>query len=354
MSKKNKKIFITGGCGFIGTHLINHLIKKTNYTIVNIDKITYAGSGKNLDDLKDHPHYIFEPVDICDGPLLEKLFSTHKPDAVIHMAAETHVDRSIDAPAAFLNTNIMGTYSLLETSRAYWNTLENKESFRFHHISTDEVYGDLSLSDPAFTETTAYAPHSPYSASKASSDHLVRAWHHTYGLPVLITNCSNNYGPYQFPEKLIPHMILNALHGRPLPVYGDGRQIRDWLYAGDHAEALLTVLEKGEIGETYNIGGKSEIANLDVVQMICDILQDMRPLQSGHYRDLITFVSDRPGHDRRYAIDTGKIDKELGWQPRHNFEQGLQETVQWYLDHEGWWQNLLDDQYKLERIGTSK
>lgn len=345
-------ILITGGCGFIGTHLINHIINNTQYNIVNIDNLTYAGSGGNLAALNDNPRYKFIKADICDGSSIESILDQTQPDAIMNLAAETHVDRSIDSPAAFLQTNIMGTYTLLEVARRYWESRNQPETFRFHHISTDEVYGDLTPDDPAFTEETAYDPHSPYSASKASSDHLVRVWAHTYGLPILITNCSNNYGAYQFPEKLIPHMILNALHDQPMPVYGDGQQVRDWLYADDHAEALLSVLEKGAIGETYNIGGQAEMANIDVVTIICDILQDLRPRDKGRYHDLITFVTDRPGHDRRYAIDISKIQNELGWQPCHDFVSGLRETVKWYLDNEPWWRALLDKQYELKRIGT--
>lgn len=347
-----RTILITGGCGFIGTHLINHIINKTNYHIINIDKLTYAGSGNNLAHLDNHARYEFHQADICDAHAMRHIIAETQPDAIMNLAAETHVDRSIDSPADFLQTNIIGTYTLLEVARDYWDGKGQPNDFRFHHISTDEVYGDLSPDDPAFTETTAYDPHSPYSASKASSDHLVRAWNHTYGLPTLITNCSNNYGPYQFPEKLIPHMILNALNGQALPVYGDGQQVRDWLYADDHAAALLTVLEKGKIGETYNIGGQAEMTNIEVVTILCDILQDLRPLDNSHYHDLITYVTDRPGHDRRYAIDITKIQQELGWSPRHDFVQALRETVQWYLDQESWWRALLDKHYELQRIGT--
>ena len=352
MSVKPLTVLITGGCGFIGTHLINSIIKTTDYHVINVDKLTYAGSGNNLAALKENPRYRFYQADICDGAAMEDIFATAKPDAVMHLAAETHVDRSIDSPAAFLQTNIIGTYTLLEVTRRYWEIQDKPDTFRFHHISTDEVYGDLAPSDPAFTEMTAYDPHSPYSASKASSDHIVRAWHRTYGLPIVMTNCSNNYGAYQFPEKLIPHMILNALQGHLLPVYGDGKQVRDWLYAGDHAEALITVLEKGQLGETYNIGGQAEMSNIDVVTMICDILEDMKPREGGSYHDLITYVTDRPGHDRRYAIDITKIRNELGWKPKHDFAEGLRKTVQWYLDNEDWWQIILNKQYELKRIGT--
>lgn len=341
------KILVTGGAGFIGSAVIRHLLSKTNHQVVNIDTLTYAGGLTTLDNIQETDRYHFEKINICDASALDILFQKHQFDAVMNLAAETHVDRSIDSPEAFLQTNIMGTFTLLEAARKYM-----KDGFRFHHISTDEVYGDLEIDEPAFCETTSYKPNSPYSASKASSDHLVRAWGRTYDLPILITNCSNNYGPYQFPEKLIPHVILNALNGRPLPIYGDGKQIRDWLYVDDHADALVTVLEKGNIGETYNIGGACEMENIEVVKMICAILQDLRPTNTP-YSDLITHVTDRPGHDRRYAINMDKIKDDLGWTPSHNFENGLRETVKWYLDNEAWWLPLLNGQYDLKRIGTN-
>ncbi|GJL86226.1 MAG: dTDP-glucose 4,6-dehydratase [Micavibrio sp.] len=356
------KILITGGAGFIGSAVIRFLIENTQDTVVNLDKLTYAGNLESLETSINSDRYIFEHKDICDRQALENAFSDHQPDAVMHLAAESHVDRSIDGPSEFIETNIVGTYTLLETARSYWQNLDDarKSSFRFHHVSTDEVYGDLGETENAdpFTETTAYAPSSPYSASKASSDHLVRAWQRTYGLPVVITNCSNNYGPYQFPEKLIPHMILNALQGKELPVYGDGQQIRDWLYVEDHAEALYKVMTEGKIGETYNIGGCNEKKNLDIVETLCNLLEEFVPEKKSSnissYKDLITFVKDRPGHDTRYAIDNRKIEKELNWKPKHTFETGLRKTVQWYLDNETWWQRVLSGAYQLERIGDQK
>ncbi|HEQ3535331.1 TPA: dTDP-glucose 4,6-dehydratase, partial [Vibrio parahaemolyticus] len=322
------KILVTGGAGFIGSAVVRHIIRDTQDSVVNLDKLTYAGNLESLVDVADSDRYYFEQVDICDRTELDRVFSEHQPDMVMHLAAESHVDRSIDGPAAFIETNVMGTYHLLEAARQYWSSLEeaNKSAFRFHHISTDEVYGDLEGTDDLFTETTSYAPSSPYSASKASSDHLVRAWQRTYGLPTLVTNCSNNYGPYHFPEKLIPLMILNALDGKPLPVYGDGMQIRDWLFVEDHARALYKVVTEGEIGETYNIGGHNEKANIEVVKTICALLEELRPDKPAgveSYESLITYVKDRPGHDVRYAIDATKIAQELNWTPEETFESGI-------------------------------
>lgn len=397
------KILVTGGAGFIGSAVIRHIIENTQDSVINLDKLTYAGNLESLIDVSSSERYAFEQVDICNRAELDRVFQQHQPDAVMHLAAESHVDRSIDGPAEFIETNIVGTYTLLEAARAYWNELnsERKQAFRFHHISTDEVYGDLphpndedinALSGqdlPLFTETTAYAPSSPYSASKASSDHLVRAWLRTYGFPTLITNCSNNYGPYHFPEKLIPLVILNALEGKPLPIYGKGDQIRDWLYVEDHARALYTVVTEGEIGETYNIGGHNEKQNIEVVETICAILGELRPRETAtsqaprsddeviasndevienaphviasrakqstasSYKSLITYVTDRPGHDRRYAIDASKIAKELNWQPIETFESGLRKTVQWYLDNQQWCKNVQDGSYQRERLGVT-
>jgi len=355
--QRTKKIIVTGGAGFIGSAVIRHLLHNTNHSVINIDKLTYAGNLDSLAEVTSSPCYRFEQVDICDHTALERIFAEHQPNLVMHLAAESHVDRSIDGPAAFIQTNVLGTFTLLEAARNYWLNLDNtvKQAFRFHHISTDEVYGDLHGTDDLFTETTPYAPSSPYSASKASSDHLVRAWQRTYGLPTLITNCSNNYGPYHFPEKLIPHMILNALAGKPLPVYGDGQQVRDWLYVEDHARALVEVATRGVIGDTYNIGGHNEQRNLQVVHTICDLLEELAPNRKpagvDSYRDLITFVKDRPGHDARYAIDASKIERELGWKPQETFESGMRKTVQWYLYNEQWWQRVLSGAYKLERLG---
>lgn len=351
------KILVTGGAGFIGSAVVRLLIADKKAEVVNIDLLTYAGNLDSLSPVSDDTAYTFIQADICDSATLSEIFATHQPDAVMHLAAESHVDRSIDGPGQFIQTNIVGTYNLLQAARNYWQALEEprKSAFRFHHISTDEVYGDLEGTDDLFTETTPYAPSSPYSASKASSDHLVRAWHRTYGLPVVITNCSNNYGPYHFPEKLIPHMILNALHGKPLPVYGDGNQIRDWLFVEDHAEALYTVVTQGQVGETYNIGGHNEKRNIEVVETICALLEELAPERKpegiDQYRDLITFVKDRPGHDVRYAIDASKIQRELGWQPAETFETGMRKTVQWYLDNPQWWQRVLSGDYQLQRIG---
>ncbi len=353
------KILVTGGAGFIGSAVVRHIIRDTQDSVVNLDKLTYAGNLESLVDVADSDRYYFEQVDICDRTELDRVLSEHQPDMVMHLAAESHVDRSIDGPAAFIETNVMGTYHLLEAARQYWSSLEeaNKSAFRFHHISTDEVYGDLEGTDDLFTETTSYAPSSPYSASKASSDHLVRAWQRTYGLPTLVTNCSNNYGPYHFPEKLIPLMILNALDGKPLPVYGDGMQIRDWLFVEDHARALYKVVTEGEIGETYNIGGHNEKANIEVVKTICALLEELRPDKPAgveSYESLITYVKDRPGHDVRYAIDATKIAQELGWTPEETFESGIRKTVEWYLNNPQWWQRVLDGSYSLERLGAGE
>lgn len=348
------KLIVTGGAGFIGSAVIRYLLTETDVTIINVDKLTYAGNLESLAPVAANPRYHFAQIDIKDAVALEQLFSEHQPDAVMHLAAESHVDRSIDGPAEFIETNIVGTYTLLEAARQYWQQLptEQQASFRFHHVSTDEVYGSLE-EDGLFTETTPYQPNSPYSASKASSDHLVRAWHHTYGLPVVTTNCSNNYGPYQFPEKLIPLMILNAKAGKPLPVYGKGNNIRDWLYVDDHARALWKVLQNGRLGETYNIGGHNEKTNLDVVHALCQILDELLP-NSPHtpHAELITFVKDRPGHDMRYAIDADKIANELGWTPQETFETGLRKTVEWYLNNDTWCQHVLDGSYRGERLGN--
>ena len=350
------KFLVSGGAGFIGTAVIRHLIHDLDHQVVNVDKLTYAGNLESLESVSHSPLYTFEQIDICDSESIKRLFDQQQPDKIMHLAAESHVDRSIDDPTEFIETNIIGTYNLLEESRQYWAKLpeEKKESFRFHHISTDEVYGDLHGSTDLFTEETHYAPSSPYSASKASSDHLVRAWYRTYKLPIVITNCSNNYGPYQFPEKLIPLTILNAISGKPLPVYGKGDQIRDWLYVEDHAKALVKVLQEGKIGETYNIGGNNEKTNLDVVKAICNILEDLVPIESGNYKDLITFVADRPGHDFRYAIDATKIANDLKWQPQNTFEVGIKKTVQWYLNNKTWWQRVQNGSYQGERLGLKK
>ncbi len=343
---------ITGGAGFIGSALIRYLISETDLRIINVDKLTYAGNLESLPGISDNPRYIFEQVDICDADKMQGLFKMHQPDALMHLAAESHVDRSIDGPGAFIQTNIVGTYTLLQTARHYWEALssEKKAAFRFHHISTDEVFGSLGA-EGLFLETSPYQPNSPYSASKSSSDHLVRAWHHTYGLPVLVTNCSNNYGPYQFPEKLIPLMILNAKAGKTLPIYDKGQHVRDWLYVDDHVRALYRVLRNGEIGETYNIGGGNEISNLVVVETLCALMDEFCP-SSKPYKDLIQFVADRPGHDLRYAIDAGKISKTLAWQPRETFESGLRKTVKWYLEEALWSEHVLDGSYQGERLGV--
>lgn len=385
-SKTAKTILVTGGAGFIGSAVVRHLIHDTDHYVVNVDKLTYAGNLESLSSVSDNPRYAFEKVDICDPAELKRVFNQHKPDIVMHLAAESHVDRSIDGPGEFIQTNIVGTYTLLEQARAYWHQLEGnkKANFRFHHISTDEVYGDLPHPDeilkqiqddesrhsgldpeslPLFTEETAYAPSSPYSASKAGSDHLVRAWQRTYGLPTLVTNCSNNYGPYHFPEKLIPLVILNALEGKPLPVYGKGNQIRDWLYVEDHARALVLVATKGKIGETYNIGGHNEKQNIEVVKTICDILDEIKPpviarsdsdVAISSYKELIKYVTDRPGHDMRYAIDASKIQRELGWTPQETFESGIRKTVQWYLNNQAWCQHVQDGSYQRERLGSKQ
>lgn len=350
------KILLTGGAGFIGSAVVRHILANTDNTLINVDALTYAGNTESIPAKLQNECYIFEQVNICNAQELNRIFTEYQPDAVMHLAAESHVDRSIDSPAAFIQTNLVGTFNLLECARNYWQGLaeDKKGAFRFHHISTDEVYGDLHGTDDLFTETTPYAPSSPYSASKAGSDHLVRAWNRTYGLPVIVTNCSNNYGPYHFPEKLIPHIILNALHGKPLPVYGDGCQLRDWLYVEDHARALYKVVTEGKVGETYNIGGHNEKKNIDVVLAICDLLEELAPEKpSGvsEYRNLITFVTDRPGHDARYAIDAAKIDRELGWVPEETFETGLRKTVQWYLDNRQWWERVLSGKYQLGRLG---
>ncbi|RUO78413.1 dTDP-glucose 4,6-dehydratase [Pseudidiomarina taiwanensis] len=350
------KILITGGAGFIGSAVIRHIIYNTTDSVVNVDKLTYAGNLESLKAVANSERYVFERVDICDSAALERIFTEHQPDAVMHLAAESHVDRSIDGPAAFIETNIIGTYTLLEVARKYWVQLgENrKANFRFHHISTDEVYGDLDDTDALFTETTAYAPSSPYSASKASSDHLVRAWQRTYGLPTLVTNCSNNYGPYHFPEKLIPLMILNALDGKSLPVYGKGDQVRDWLFVEDHARALYKVITEGKVGETYNIGGHNEKQNIEVVSTICRLLEELvpnKPSGVSNYEDLITYVIDRPGHDQRYAIDATKIKDELNWTPEETFETGIRKTVEWYIANQEWCQHVQDGSYQRERLG---
>ncbi|OTG69720.1 dTDP-glucose 4,6-dehydratase [Acinetobacter sp. A1-4-2] len=350
------KILVTGGAGFIGSAVIRHLIKHTDHEVLNIDKLTYAGNLESLKEIDQSPKYQFKQMDICDTEQITKAIEAFQPDAIMHLAAESHVDRSIDGPAAFIQTNIVGTYTLLEAARKYWMSLDSdtKQHFRFHHISTDEVYGDLEGTTDLFTETTSYAPSSPYSASKASSDHLVRAWYRTYGLPVLVTNCSNNYGPYHFPEKLIPLVILNALDAKPLPVYGNGQQIRDWLFVEDHARALYKVVTEGVVGETYNIGGHNEKQNIEVVKTICKILDELKPQSSGQsYESLITFVKDRPGHDLRYAIDAAKIKNELGWSPTETFETGIRKTVEWYLNNLEWCRRVQDGSYQRERLGVT-
>ncbi|MFC1237540.1 dTDP-glucose 4,6-dehydratase [Vibrio sp. F74] len=353
------KILVTGGAGFIGSAVIRHIIESTNDAVVNVDKLTYAGNLDSLTAIEFDERYAFEQVDICNRQELARVFEFHQPDAVMHLAAESHVDRSIDGPAAFIETNIVGTYTLLEATRTYWNGLnfDQQSKFRFHHISTDEVYGDLEGTEDLFTEETSYEPSSPYSASKASSDHLVRAWLRTYGLPTIVTNCSNNYGPYHFPEKLIPLIILNAIDGKALPVYGNGMQIRDWLFVEDHARALYKVVTEGEVGETYNIGGHNEKANIDVVKTICSLLEELMPNKPdsiNRYLDLITYVPDRPGHDVRYAIDATKIEKTLNWKPEETFESGIRKTVEWYLNNNNWWARVLDGSYSLERLGVGE
>lgn len=346
-------ILITGGAGFIGSAVVRRLIAETGETVVNLDALTYAGNLESLGAARDDPRHVFERVDIRDAAEVARVFAQHRPRAVMHLAAESHVDRSIDGPAAFIETNILGTYTLLEAARAYWGDLPDadKAAFRFQHVSTDEVYGALGETG-LFTEETPYHPNSPYSASKASSDHLVRAWDETYGLPVLITNCSNNYGPYQFPEKLFPVLIIKALNGEKLPVYGKGENVRDWLHVEDHAAALCLVLEKGRVGETYNIGGDEERRNIDVARAVCAVMDELMP-DSPHrpHEQLITFVTDRPGHDQRYAIDAAKIKRELGWRPRETFDSGLRDTVSWYLENRGWWQRILSGDYRVDRLG---
>lgn len=358
------KILVTGGAGFIGSAVIRHIIQNTQDSVVNVDKLTYAGNLESLVDVSDSNRYAFEQVDICNASELARVFDQYQPDAVMHLAAESHVDRSIDGPAEFVQTNIVGTYTLLETARTYWNKLEKslKNAFRFHHISTDEVFGDLDGPEDLFTEETSYAPSSPYSASKASSDHLVRAWQRTYGFPTIVTNCSNNYGPYHFPEKLIPLVILNALDGKPLPVYGNGNQVRDWLYVEDHARALYKVVTEGVVGETYNIGGHNEKQNIEVVKIICSLLEELQPTNSysreggnpSGFEGLIIYVKDRPGHDVRYAIDASKIEKELGWKPEETFESGIRKTLKWYLDNFEWCKRVQDGSYQRERLGVGQ
>jgi dTDP-glucose 4,6-dehydratase len=388
------RILVTGGSGFIGSNLIHLLVENKGESVINLDKLTYAGNTQSLADIESNPRYTFEQVDICDPVSLARVFEKHQPDVVMHLAAESHVDRSIDGPGEFIQTNIVGTFNLLEAALAYWRSLPlagaeelvpsqdekldnssngpTQQSFRFLHVSTDEVYGSLEPDTLGFSETTPYDPHSPYSASKAASDHLARAWGDTYGLPVLVTNCSNNYGPYQFPEKLIPVVILKCLRGEPIPVYGNGENIRDWLYVTDHAEALYTVVTKGRVGETYNIGGNNERQNIELVHTLCSLMDELAPermtfkssatqqdsssvsgnAESRSFQDLITFVTDRPGHDMRYAIDSTKIRDELGWGPKEDFKSGFRKTVQWYLDNETWWQDILSGQYKLKRLGA--
>ena len=350
------KILITGGCGFIGSALVRYIINNTDFKVINIDKLTYAGNQESLSSVSNHKNYYFEQVDICDNKKIENILEKYKPNYIMHLAAETHVDRSIENPINFINTNVLGTFNLLEQSLKYYEKLntKNKNIFKFHHISTDEVYGDLEKTNSFFTESTPYAPSSPYSASKASSDHFVRAWNRTYNLPTIITNCSNNYGPYHFPEKLIPHIIISAIKGVHLPIYGDGLQIRDWLYVEDHAEALLKVLVNGEVGETYNIGGNNEKTNIEVVNQICLILEELAPekkINIKKYTDLIKFVDDRPGHDKRYAIDITKIHTNLDWLPKETFDSGLYKTVSWYIENEDWWGRLISGEYELKRIG---
>jgi dTDP-glucose 4,6-dehydratase len=352
MRFEGSTIFVTGGAGFIGSAVVRHLLRDTQARVVNIDKLTYAANLESIPDARSNPNYAFERQCICEATSLRKLFEKYQPIAVMNLAAESHVDRSIDGPGEFIQTNIVGTFTMLQEALRYWRTLtpDRRAQFRFLHISTDEVFGSLGK-EGYFTETTSYSPNSPYSASKASSDHLVRAWRETYDLPTMVTNCSNNYGPYHFPEKLIPHIIIKGLAGEPLPVYGDGQNIRDWLYVEDHAKALTLVLERGAIGETYNVGGRNERTNLHVVESICDLLDEMSPRTAGSRRSLISFVTDRPGHDRRYAIDASKLERELGWRADENFESGLAKTVRWFFDNRDWWQNILDRGYQQKRIG---
>ena len=356
--KIKKTILVTGGAGFIGSALIRKILEKTNNIVINVDKLTYSGSLNSLDSVSNNGNYFFEKIDICNQKKLKKIFQKYSPDYVIHLAAESHVDRSIDDPGDFIQTNIFGTFNLLEQSKIYWNSLEEtkKSAFRFLHVSTDEVYGDLKNEVGYFSESSPYDPSSPYSASKASSDHLVRAWNRTFGLPVLITNCSNNYGPFQFPEKLIPHMIFSALEGKELPIYGNGKQVRDWLYVDDHVQALMLVALKGDVGETYNIGGENEIQNIEVVRLICKILDKLEPSNNpkiSSYNDLISYVDDRPGHDVRYAIDASKIKDNLGWSQHEDFESGLLKTVEWYLCNREWYETIKNRNYKLQRLGES-
>ncbi len=350
------KVMVTGGCGFIGSAVCRHLILDLNMTVINVDKMTYAATEGATASLRGHKNYRFYNLDICDRDAMRMVLERESVDAIMHLAAESHVDRSIDGPGAFIETNIFGTYALLQAARAYFDNLASsqKASFRFHHVSTDEVFGDLPLHGGLFTEQTRYKPSSPYSASKAASDHLVMAWNHTYGLPVVVSNCSNNYGPYQFPEKLIPLMIINGLEGKPLPVYGTGENVRDWLHVDDHARALVLVLTRGKTGESYNLGGHNERSNLAVVQSIADLLDERVPLSSGSRRSLITFVGDRPGHDLRYAIDASKAEAELGWKARYSFESGLGETISWYLDNSAWWQPLRVARYAGQRLGQAE
>lgn len=350
-----KRVLVTGGAGFIGSAVVRLLVRK-GYRVVNLDKLTYAGNLASLREVEDNPQYRFVQADIADFDRVKELLAGERIEGIMHLAAESHVDRSIDGPGAFVETNVVGTFRLLNAALAYWQTLDDhaRAAFRFHHVSTDEVFGDLSLDEGIFTEETPYAPSSPYSASKAASDHFVRAWHETYGLPVVLSNCSNNYGPYHFPEKLIPLVILNALEGRPLPVYGKGENVRDWLYVEDHARALELVLTKGVVGESYNVGGRAERTNLAVVEAICDFLDERLPMQSGVRRDLITFIADRPGHDRRYAIDPSKIERELGWRANESFDSGLARTVDWFLDNRWWWGPIRDGSYSGERLGLAR
>ena len=344
---------VTGGAGFIGSAVCRYLVQSRGATVCNVDKLTYAGVPASLRDIEQSKLYSFEQVDVCDQAAVTDVFERFQPDAVMHLAAESHVDRSIDGPAAFLQTNIMGTYTMLDVAKTYWSACDDEKqaAFRFHHISTDEVYGSLG-DEGLFEESTPYDPRSPYSASKAASDHLVKAWFHTYGLPVVLTNCSNNYGPYHFPEKLIPLVTLNAMEEKSLPIYGKGDNIRDWLYVDDHAKALVAVVEKGQLGETYNVGGRNERTNLEVVEAICDVLDELRPRRAGSYRELITFVADRPGHDMRYAIDASKLENELGWRAEENFDSGIKKTVAWYLENEWWWRPIREQKYAGQRLGN--
>ncbi|OQM76232.1 dTDP-glucose 4,6-dehydratase [Manganibacter manganicus] len=352
------KFLVTGGAGFIGSALVRYIISETEDTVVNVDKLTYAGNLESLESVRGNSRYAFEQIDICDAVNIARILRAHRPNIILHLAAESHVDRSIDGPAEFIRTNIVGTYTLLEAARQYWKDMDSEcqSRFRFHHVSTDEVFGDLEGTDSLFTENTPYAPSSPYSASKASSDHLVRAWQRTYSLPVVITNCSNNYGPHHFPEKLIPLMILNALEGKPMPVYGKGEQIRDWLFVDDHVRALYKVANEAKVGSAYNIGGFNEMRNIDVVQAICDLLEEIvpqKPAGVARYEDLISFVADRPGHDMRYAIDAGRISRELGWKPLETFQSGLRKTVEWYVRNRDWCSHVQDGSYRRERLGIA-